>query len=315
MRARDRELLVIEYGGTARSGKGTIVNHFGETRANVATDETGADYRALTKSLLMDGIIERGMPSQVISKRLGGVSLHCLSDRVASRQSIVDSCGQASLYDNDVNETVSVVSPIEAVRKAVKAGFKRRVEAVRDAGDHDVLVVDGRNLAPVIESVGGTKLLMRTFVSCTPEEAALRECARQGIHPNSPEARSIAESIRTRNNNDANRATDPVRPDEDAIDYWLDPFLLTETLQDFANSHHNGNYDKAVTELILNRRENNHNPMTRLGAGALAATCGRQINFDTSHFRGYDEPKDTMILAADQMYEEALKAVRVTSRI
>jgi cytidylate kinase len=314
MRARDTELLVIEYGGTARSGKGTIVNHFGETRANVATDETGADYRALTKSLLMDGVIERGMPSQTISRHIGSVSLHCLADRVASRQSLVDSLGLSSLYENDVNETVSVVSPIEAVRKAVKAGFKRRIEAVRDTGDHDVLVVDGRNLAPVIESIEGTKLLMRTFVSCTPEEAALRECARQGIHPNSPEAEAIVASVRLRNENDANRATDPVRPDDDAIDYWLDPFLLAETVRDFADSHHNSDYDRALTELLLNRRSSLH-PVTRLGAGALAATCGRQINFDTSHFRGYDKPKETMILAADQMYEEALKAVRVTSNV
>ncbi|HET6747555.1 MAG TPA: (d)CMP kinase [Candidatus Saccharimonadales bacterium] len=314
MRAKSTELLVIEYGGTARSGKGTIVNHFGETRANVATDETGSDYRALTKSLLIDGLIERGMPTQTITKQLARVSLNCLSDRVASRQSLVDSLGLSSLYDNDVNETVSVVSPIEAVRKAVKAGFKQRVEMVRDTGDHDVLVVDGRNLAPVIESIEGTKLLMRTFVSCTPEEAARRECARQGINPNSPEAQAIAESIRSRNENDANRATDPVRPDDDAIDYWLDPLLFADTVQDFADSHYDGNYDRAMTELLLNRRTSLH-PVTRLGAGALAATCGRQISFDTSHFRAYDKPKETMILAADQMYEEALKAVRVTSRV
>lgn len=63
----------------------------------------------------------------------------------------------------------------------MKAGFKSRVEAVRDDDEHDVLLVDGRNLNSVVETVEGVRLLMRTFVSCSPTGAAWRECSRKGV--------------------------------------------------------------------------------------------------------------------------------------
>lgn len=125
MRNPESNLLVVEYGGTARSGKGTIVNHLGKTREGVATDETGADYRALTRTLLHEAIIERGMPREAIELQLARISLGYLTDTVAQRHDIVQHFGNASLYDNDVNETVSMVGAVESVRKAVKSGFRQ----------------------------------------------------------------------------------------------------------------------------------------------------------------------------------------------
>lgn len=313
MRQRESNLLVIEYGGTARSGKGTIVNHLTETRENVTSDETGADYRALTKALLLDNIIERGMSGETLTQKLARVSLSSLADRVAQRHAIVNEFGLPSLYENDVNETVSLVAPIDTVRKAVKAGFQARVEAVRDANEHEILVVDGRNLGPVIDSIHGTNLLMRTFVSCSAFEAGWRECARQGIDLKSPEGEAIVRSICQRNENDANRQNDPVKPDGDAIDYWYNGNVLAETVRHFADTLYDSDFNKALEELFVAQQEI-HSSILRLGAGALAANTRRQIYFDTGQFRSaHDNPKHAMLEAADIMFEEALKTTKVSA--
>ena len=310
MRNPESNLLVVEYGGTARSGKGTIVNHLGKTREGVATDETGADYRALTRTLLHEAIIERGMPREAIELQLARISLGYLTDTVAQRHDIVQHFGNASLYDNDVNETVSMVGAVESVRKAVKSGFRQRVETVRDNSAIDILVVDGRNLASVIETIPDTQLILRTFVSCSALEAGWRECARQGIDLKSAQGTTIVNAIKQRNDNDALRTLDPVRPDKDALDYWHDLDVLRQTLQDYADTQFNGDFNRAVDEIFINQQEK-HTRILRIGAGALASSQGRQIHLDTGFFRGnFDNPREAMLDATDQMFDEALEFAR-----
>jgi len=306
-------LLVFEYGGTGRSGKGSIVQHLANTHPGVVSDETGADYRALTRTLITDEVISPDMPGEVIAKEISSIDDNVLTEMVANRKALVETVGLASLYEPDVQGLVASVSPLINVRKAVKAGFAQRVRAVRDS-EAEVLLVDGRTLAPIIEKIRGTRLVLRTFVSCYPAEAALREVERQGLEIGSPEGRTVWESsyglVMARNEADATRTIDPVRPDADAIDYWADQVVLEQTIQDYMRT--NGVTEKA--DALMQMFPNRHADMSdypRTGAATFAVNSGRQLHFNTTPFRGYTEcdPREAMLDAATVMFDETLEAI------
>jgi cytidylate kinase len=298
-------LRVFEYGGTARSGKGTIVADIAEGNPTIATEETGADYRTLTRVLIDEGQIEPGMPDEIVAATVGRIATPAITSIVARRHELVSEKGLPSLYNGDVNGLVSAVSPIIAVRKAVKAGFVRRVEAIVGDEQHDKLLVDGRNLAPVVAAIPGAKLVMRTFVSCLAIEGAMREVARNGQEGDSEALWNAYRAIDRRNTNDADRTVDPVKPDEDAVDYWYDRDLFTYSLRRIADRLYGGDLTRAAVETFSGFRE--YTDVVRHGAGAKAVITGRQIHFDTTAFRSYQgKPKGRMLEAAHAMFDEAL---------
>jgi cytidylate kinase len=308
------DLLVLEYGGTGRSGKGTIVGHLAETYKGVATEETGADYRAVTRYLLTDNVIEQGMNPESLERQVLAVGEGALSSMVAGRNELVEEVGLASLYLPDVADLVGHISPLGVVRQAVKAGFKKRVEAVRDSGDYQVLLVDGRNLAPVIEQVKKTRLLMRTFLSCVEVEAAIRECTRKGLKPRTTAWDSALDaayqSISTRNELDAERGIDPVRPDPNAVDYWWDNEAMRSSAR--LSGTENGlrldsEYDESVSFMDWLTEKVHHKRQLRRGVGSIACRDNRQVHFETAVYRGhYDDPLGGMLAAARTMFEEAV---------
>lgn len=247
-------LLVCEFGGEARSGKGTLVKD-GKKEIGVEGDETGADYRIVAKHLLVEGKIDPEMDDKVITEIAGQISADALHDLTTRKEQFVKEHGFDSLYKPEVNETVPHVSKVPTVRKAVKAGFQARVAAFRDDPYTQVLLVDGRNLAPVVRQVPGVDVVMRTFVKCEPAEAARRECLRDNIPLGSDEAKKVQAAIEERNRTDAERETDPVRPDKDALSH--------EHLVRL-----NPDVDSSAGQLHL---------------GMLAAKTGGQILFDTTH--------------------------------
>lgn len=299
-------LYVYEYGGTGRSGKGTGVEDIATRHPGVATEETGADYRCVTFSLYQEGSITPDMPESVIVEKVAQVHNTDLTDIVADRRAIVEQHGLDVFYTPEVTDMVSLVSPLDSVRKAVKAGFTKRVIAVRDS-EVETLLVDGRNLAPVVEAIPGVSLVMRTFLSCYPIEAAFRECARQGIDLGTEEGQGelskIAASIEKRNKNDAARDNDPVVPDQDAIDYWYDPLVFEYTIKKYRQQHNLG-YNDAVLEMF-GKPGADYTDHPRSGVGLLAVLTGLQINFDTTSFRIYEDPKQAMLDTMNEMFEEA----------
>ncbi len=306
------DLYVFEFGGTGRSGKNTIVSHLAETYPGIATEETGRDYRVVTKKLLLDGVIELDMPDEVVTKTVDNVGAKSLTDIVSEAHSFVSQHGVEAIHSDDVNKLVGVISPVQALRSAVKSGFQNRIEKKRDDDNYGILLVDGRNLAPVVRGVAGVELVMRTFVTCESSEAARREILRQRLSIETSEAREMfrrqVELIEKRNDHDRNRSIDPVIPDEDAIDYWKDPWILDMTAQRYADEYFGGDYMESLDQLNVNQR--NMKDVFRIGVGTEAASHDRQIYFDTTpFFASYVDSKNAMLTAADQMFMEALMLI------
>lgn len=313
MRSVADELQVFEYGGTARSGKGSMVAWLSEVHPYVATDETGADYRAVTLGLLQEQKLDPEMDKTQVEQVIHNLPVGDLSDLAARRRDLEAEYGKGALYAPEVGGIVHFVSPLAVVRGAVKSGFQRRVEKVRDAGEHQALLVDGRNLAAVVEKIQGTRLVLKTFVFCNAGEAALRECARQGIDPESEDGQiALAEAYETiaeRNYEDSHRKLDPVERDRDSINYWTSQDLYDRTLTLYADLLFDGSKGAALNAISQSELEGgDHTEIPRIGAGLKAVKEQRQIYFDTSPFRQYPNPKHSMLSAANTMFEEALRA-------
>ena len=300
-----KNLLVFEYNGTARSGKGTIVKHLTETFDNITSEETGADYRAVTKALITNNQIKIVTEKEEILEKIDNLDIDYLTELATNRQLTLDKYGKESLYKPDVNELVAYVGQSNKVRQAVKAGFKERVKKIINEGKYRALLVDGRNLTPVIETISGATSLLRTFVSCLPIEAAQRECSRYGLELNSKEGKEIFYSIEERNQADAKRSIDPVIPELNAINYWYEQDAFDTTVQMIANEKFDGDYFQALLKSFSSHKD--YTDVIRHGVGNIARDTSRQIFFDTTPFRSYKNPKESMLEAASIMFEEAIK--------
>jgi cytidylate kinase len=213
------ELQVIEFNGSARSGKGTIVKYLCDQHPDLVTsEETGVDYRIITAGLLASGTIAEQMAPDEVTSRVSSLDVEELADVLNQRSSFL--AQKDNLYVNVINGLVASVSRVPGARTAVKSDFKKRVAMIRDDDRYKVLLLDGRNLAPVIDDMAGIRIALRIFVDCSVNEAARREALRAGVEPDSPAGLSILDDLRQRSKHDGERQIDPVRPDPDAIDYW-----------------------------------------------------------------------------------------------
>lgn len=302
---------VFEYSGTPRSGKGSIVGHISSIYEGVAVEEAGADYRVLTRSLLETSVLEAGLPIEEVAKRVERLGIASLTGILAEKAAILEEFGHDSLYMWDVADLVGMVAPNPDVQAAVNTGFGQRVEGVIQSGESQILLVDHRNSVPIIRAIPAARLVMRTFVSCMPIEAAWRECARQGIVLGGEDFMNVYHGIVERSELDANRKIDPVVPDEYAIDYWYDQTIFDMTTRRIADLLYEGDYWRAVKESFSEFRE--FTDVIRHGAGAKAIQTGRQIKFDTTPFREFVlDPKADMLRAARIMFDEALEEIEVS---
>jgi len=306
------DLLICEYGGTPRSGKGTIVSHLAHRYDRVATEETGLVYRAVTKTWMSEGRLTPGMSkdealaaigpdNSATSKELAGIT--------SNVQALIDQYGKEAFYDERVDSLVGFVGQSLMVRKAVKSTFTNRVEKARDRDDIDVLLVDGRNLIEVVKNIARTKLLLRTFVVCSPLEAALRQCTIEGVDLTSERGSAILAINEDRAREDEQRSVDAVKPDQDAIDYWAASDMPNSPeARALLNCTDPPEYQKLIAGLPERRFTSKD---LCKGVGELAVNSGRQILLNTNVFRLYKNSgtaKDAMLVAAYQMFEEALAA-------
>lgn len=300
-------LLVFEYGGTARSGKGTIVNHLSNLSGSIATEETGADYRCLTWKLLSSGVLAPSMTKAEVLNTVSTAREDELSAIVAARKEYVANHDGNStfLYTPEIAQIVPLLAQSPNARQAVKEGFRRRVTAVTEDPSKNILLIDGRNLGELIGEIPEAALVLRTFVTAFSTEAAWREHTRSEANGTPIDFLETTRQIENRNRQDAERTIDPVVPDSRHIDYWREVEPGRTVLETHANRYFDGDQIAAAidlttkSELLL---------LTRHGIGKLAVQTNQQILFDTTYFRQSRDPKQAMLEAATVMFEEAVDA-------
>lgn len=275
------QLIVVNFDGGPRTGKGSMAHEIADRIPGATSDETGAYYRTITHRLFEAEQIDPDMTVEQIHRVVGSISQGDITDYAGSRAELDDD----QLYRSLIHDFVGKVSTLETVRIAVKNGLTKRIERlVADKSVH-LLAVDGRNLPPVIRKVDGAELILRLFVNCQSQVAAVRELTRNGIDPAKPEnetlLHSTAASLEERQRLDEERTTDAVKKEPDSIDYWHNRGILKETAH--RNASRLGTSPGQMFVELSDAGRPEFYATEREGVGALAYATNRQIYLDTTH--------------------------------
>lgn len=182
--------MIIAIDGPAASGKGTLGRRIAE-RYGFAHLDTGLLYRAVARDVLARGAaLENRDVAVECAHSLDPASL---SDPV--------------LRQPDIGEAASIVARIQEVRAALLQ-FQREF-----AGRSPGAVLDGRDIGTVVCPDADVKI----FVTALPEVRAHRRYLERKAEGDDITYREVLDMIRQRDERDANRASAPMRPAEDAI--------------------------------------------------------------------------------------------------
>jgi cytidylate kinase len=144
MRNQDRQgkdqHIVIAIDGPAASGKSTVARNLARL-LGFAYVNSGAMYRGLTWDILRNGIDPRDPAG--IDDYLSRACIVCDLQNNESRIFINDLDPSEHLRDNDVNNSVSLVSSLPRVREVLVEQMRRY------ARDYD-LVMEGRDIGSVV---------------------------------------------------------------------------------------------------------------------------------------------------------------------
>lgn len=185
--------MIIAVDGPAAAGKGTLARalaeHFG-----FAYLDTGSLYRGVAHAVLMSGSAPQDEAAAVqAAETLDPAKI----DPVAIRTP-------------EVSEAASVVAAMPPVRAAILA-FQRRFAKNPPNGEPGA-ILDGRDIGTVVCPDADVKL----YVTASPEIRAHRRWLElKGSGSDLSEAQVLAE-VKERDARDADRATSPMRPAEDA---------------------------------------------------------------------------------------------------
>ncbi len=201
-----REGPIVTLDGPAGSGKSTTAREVAR-RLGFRHLDSGALYRALTWSLLEEGIPPERWDALSVAD-LGDVDVRVRPTPEDLHISHRDrSLGDDELRSPRVTRHVSHLARLPAVRE-------RLLGLQREAGRRGRLVAEGRDMGTVVFPDAEVKV----FLVAELEERARRRLADQGREDPGPgEIRDEAERIRQRDRQDEEREHSPLRRPDDAL--------------------------------------------------------------------------------------------------
>lgn len=207
-RKQRRELpRVIAIDGSAASGKSTVSRRLASKLGYPYLD-TGVMYRAITVAALSQGIDPHdqtalGELAEMIRMDVGppppGSNESCT---IAVNSKDVT----AQLRDSAVEDAVSLVSRVPAVREAL-------VELQREIAGRQAMVMAGRDIGTVVLPNADLKVYL---------DASLAERARRRYREFAAQSREVSEEmvladLKRRDQIDTERAVSPLKPADDAV--------------------------------------------------------------------------------------------------
>mgnify|MGYP005812036351 CR=1 FL=1 len=185
--------IVIAIDGPAASGKGTLArklaSHYG-----FAYLDTGSLYRAVGQAVLAEG----GNPADAEAALAAAKALD------------VARIDERAIRTREAGEAASVVAVMPAVRAAI-LHFQRDFAASPPGGERGA-VLDGRDIGTVVCPEADVKF----FVTARPEIRAHRRWLELKGSGSAVSEAQVLEDTKERDRRDAERATSPMRPAEDA---------------------------------------------------------------------------------------------------
>jgi cytidylate kinase len=195
--------IVVALDGPASSGKSSV-GAAAAARLGLRFLDTGLIYRAMTAMALREGAALDDAAALVpLAARVS------LGDDGTGRLTRVLLDGEDAtdtIRSDAVDGAVSAVARVPEVRAALLA---RQRALAADGG----IVVVGRDIGTVVLPDAGLKV----FLDASVEARAGRRITERGLDPDGHEAEVVREQLRTRDEQDRNRAVAPLRAADDAV--------------------------------------------------------------------------------------------------
>ena len=210
--------LVVALDGPASSGKSSV-GAAAALELGYRFCDTGLLYRAATWLALRRGISADGDPAALV----GLVPEIELAPDENGRLAHVTVDGEdvtAEVHTPFVDEHVSAISRVPELRAALLD--RQRSLAAQPGG----IIMAGRDIGTVILPDADLKI----FLDASVEERARRRAEERGLDPTDPEALTILDQLRRRDDLDRNRAVAPLRPAADAIHIVTDGNRFEQTV-------------------------------------------------------------------------------------
>jgi cytidylate kinase len=195
--------IVVALDGPASSGKSSV-GAAAAARLGLRFLDTGLIYRAMTAMALREGAAVDDAAALVpLAAR---VSLGDDGTGKLTRVLLDGDDATDTIRSDAVDGAVSAVARVPEVRAALLA---RQRALAADGG----IVVVGRDIGTVVLPDAGLKV----FLDASVEARAARRIAERGLDPDGDEAEIVRDQLRTRDEQDRNRAVAPLRAAEDAV--------------------------------------------------------------------------------------------------
>ena len=195
--------IVVALDGPASSGKSSV-GAAAAARLGLRFLDTGLIYRAMTAMALREGAALDDAGALV--PLAGRVTLGDDGTGKLTRVLLDGDDATASIRSDAVDGAVSAVARVPEVRAAL---LERQRALAADGG----IVVVGRDIGTVVLPDAGLKV----FLDASVEARADRRITERGLDPDGDEAEVVREQLRTRDEQDRNRAVAPLRAAEDAV--------------------------------------------------------------------------------------------------
>ena len=208
--------IIIAVDGYSSTGKSTFAKMVASEFGFLYLD-SGAMYRGVTFHCLEEGLI--GEDGSIDEARLQGaidlLDLHFRRTEGFTRLFLGERCIESEIRTMEVSSYVSPVSAIPFVRQYVD----RRLHTFSEGGR---VIMDGRDIGTVIMPNADVKIFY-TATAETRAERRFREQRERGMDVTYEE---ILAAIEARDKQDSERETAPLKPADDAIVFYNDPYPI-----------------------------------------------------------------------------------------
>ena len=187
---------VVAIDGPSASGKSTVAKRVATALGYFYVD-SGAVYRAITWKALQNSIVADAVKCGKLAREM---NIECFVRDGAVRFRIDGVELSAELRSAVVNENVSVVSAVPAVRAEV-------VACLRDMLKFGNLVMEGRDIGTVVFP----DAVFKFYLDADPNERARRRSAELARVEAGVELSAIHDSLKRRDTIDRSRKSDPLK--------------------------------------------------------------------------------------------------------
>lgn len=200
--------ITIAVDGYSSCGKSTIAKALA-ARLSYNYVDTGAMYRSVTLYALKNGLINgRELDVEGLIDQLDEIyiAFHFNPERGASEVMLNGENVEGEIRQMDVNDWVSQVSKVAAVRR-------KMVKMQQEMGKGKAIAMDGRDIGTTVFPDAELKI----FMTADPDIRALRRLAELEAKQISATFEQVKENLLQRDYEDMNREESPLRKAQDAI--------------------------------------------------------------------------------------------------